>query len=220
MIEPKAMRTAAMLLFGVLAAQAVAYHTLGRNERDLPTSELARFPSAFGSWLQLQEFPLDPEVQKVLRADQTLNRSYAGTAARVPVNLFVAFFKTQKTGVAPHSPKNCLPGAGWTPSSSGTIDIAVGGNGSGIKVNRYVVSRGDEKTLVLYWYQTPFRVEASEYMAKIWLVLDSIRHNRSDTALVRVVVPVVGGDENKAEKLAIDFVQSALPNLTGVLPAA
>jgi EpsI family protein len=85
-------------------------------------------------------------------------------------------------------------------------------------VNRYIVQRGEEKSLVLYWYQTPNRVIASEFEAKYYLVLDSIRYRRSDTALVRVVTPVVDGDEDAATKAAIRFVQSFFGPLRQYLP--
>jgi hypothetical protein len=67
--------------------------------------------------------------------------------------LFVAYFQTQRTGKTPHSPKNCLPGSGWAPSQSGMIGIRVPGETEPIRVNRYIVSRGDNQDTVLYWYQ-------------------------------------------------------------------
>ena len=85
-------------------------------------------------------------------------------------------------------------------------------------MNRYIVQRGEDKSLVLYWYQTPRRVIASEFDAKFYLVLDSIRYHRSDTALVRVVVPVADGDEDAATKTAIRFVQSFFEPLREYLP--
>lgn len=220
MPESMTVRTACLALCGVLAVQAGAFYTMDRTERTIPSSALAAFPASVDSWMRAQDFPIDPEVQKVLKADETLNRSYVGPGYAYPLNFFVAFFKTQRTGVAPHSPKNCLPGAGWTPSSSGTLDIPLGSNEGSISVNRYVVARGEEKTLVLYWYQTPYRAVASEYEAKVWLVLDTIRYRRSDTSLVRVVVPVAGGNEAAAEKAAVDFVRGMYPKLRGVLPVA
>jgi EpsI family protein len=220
MPKPVTVRTASIALCAVLAVQAAAFYTADRTERTIAASTLAAFPVSVDSWMRAQDFPIDPEVQKVLKADETLNRSYVGPGYAYPLNFFVAFFKTQRTGVAPHSPKNCLPGAGWTPSSSGTLDIPLDSNQGSISVNRYVVARGDEKTLVMYWYQTPYRTVASEYEAKVWLVLDTLRYRRSDTSLVRVVVPVVNGDEAKAEKAATDFIRGMYPRLQLVLPAA
>ena len=68
------------------------------------------------------------------------------------------------------------------------------GRSEPIRSNRYVVAHGDEKSVVLYWYQSHNRVIASELAAKFWLVADSIKYHRSDSSLVRVVVPVRDGD--------------------------
>jgi EpsI family protein len=86
-------------------------------------------------------------------------------------------------------------------------------------VNRYLVARGEEKSLVLYWYQTQKRVTASEYKAKFWTVADAIRYNRTDVAVVRVIVPVIGRDEATAEKVAVEFVQAFFSPLRRYLPA-
>jgi EpsI family protein len=88
------------------------------------------------------------------------------------------------------------------------IDIRVSGENSPIRVNRYIVSRGDNQSAVLYWYQSHNRIIASEYTAKIFTVMDSIRYNRSDTALVRVIVPVENGDTQGAVDTAVSFVQT------------
>ena len=79
----------------------------------------------------------------------------------------------------------------------GAVPIAVAGRPAPIVVNRYVVARGDERSVVLYWYQSHDRIIASEYAAKFWLIADSIRYRRSDTALVKVVVPVAGDSASR-----------------------
>ena len=128
---------------------------------------------------------IEQEELDVLKADDTLTRVYRSPEG--VASLFIAYFKTQRTGQSPHSPKNCLPGSGWQPSSSGTEDVAVGNET--IHINRYLVSKGETQSLVLYWYQSHGRVIADEFKAKFYLIEDSIRQHRSDTALVRVVIP-------------------------------
>jgi EpsI family protein len=86
-------------------------------------------------------------------------------------------------------------------------------------VNRYVVSHGEERSLVLYWYQSRDRVVASEYKAKLWVMADAVRLNRTDTALVRVVIPIVDRDEDAAMKTAADFVKAFYGPLRHYLPA-
>ena len=177
------------------------------------------FPERIQTWVMVQNAPIEQEVLDQLKADDTLNRFYAEPPGQVGANLFVAYFKTQRTGQSPHSPKNCLPGSGWEPNATGYLELSIAGQPHPVKINRYVVSHGDEKSVVLYWYQSPRRVIASEFSAKIWLVMDSIRYHRSDTALVRVSIPVVGHDEAGATREGVDFVQRVFPVLKDYLPA-
>ena len=133
--------------------------------------------------------------------------------------LFVAAFRSQRNGKSPHSPKNCLPGSGWTQLSSDMYSDRRR-QAQPIIVNRYVVQHGDERSLVLYWYQSRDRVVASEYTAKFWVMADAMRLNRTDTALVRVVVPIANGDVDTATREAATFVKGFFSPLRRILPAA
>jgi EpsI family protein len=207
------------LLTIVLVVQGGVYYGIrSRSELTPAAAPLSLFPAQLGDWRMAKEYPLEKEVEDVLRADDTLNRDYFSPLVASNVSLFIAFFKTQRYGQAPHSPKNCLPGAGWAPTQSGTISIAVAELQGPIVVNRYVVSKEGDQLLVIYWYQGHHRVIASEYSAKFWLVLDAIRYRRSDTSLVRVTVPVRNDDTDTATKTGVAFVQSLFPALLKQLP--
>ena len=160
---------------------------------------------------------MEPEVRDVLKADDLMTRWYVDPALG-GADLFVAYFKTQRTGQSPHSPKNCLPGSGWSPSVTGYIDVNIPSRDETIRINKYIVTKGDSKDVVLYWYQAQNRVIADEFAAKFYLVTDSIRYHRSDTALVRVVVPVQGVSEADAVARGVAFVQVVYPELKAFLP--
>ena len=193
------------LLYGAIRPEAIP---AGR-----PLSQL---PKELGRWSLVQEGLVDAETQAVLRADDTLNRFYGN--GKEGANLFVAAFRSQREGKAPHSPKNCLPGSGWVPLESREVSVDSGADAP-IIVNRYIVAQGDNRSLVLYWYQSRDRVVASEYMAKFWVVADAMRLNRTDTALVRVVVPIHDRDDVAATQIAEDFVRSFYAELRHYLPA-
>lgn len=208
----------ALALSLVLALQAAAFYSTSTPEKEIAMESLAAFPRQVGAWRMVAEYPMEPEVQNVLRSDDSLSRGYATADNRKGANLFIAFFRSQKTGAAPHSPKNCLPGSGWAPLDSGTLTVEVPDWPEPITVNRYIVARGDQRTLVLYWYQTAHRVVASEYLAKIWLVLDALRYRRSDTSLVRVVAPVENDSGQPGESVAEEFVREFFPHIRAALP--
>ncbi|MCS7041726.1 MAG: EpsI family protein [Bryobacteraceae bacterium] len=209
------LRRAAFWLSVLLIGQAAAYHLLPKTERTFPARPLKEFPADLGPWHMAGEFEIEPEIQRVLRADDSLNRTYVRPGSQAPVSLFVAFFRSQASGAAPHSPKNCLPGSGYAPMESGTVRLPFGAAGE-VEVNRYIVARGDSRSIVLYWYQTPARIVAGEFEAKFWLVADSIRYRRSDTSLVRIVVPVAEGVDADSE--ARQFAIRLLPALSAFLP--
>jgi EpsI family protein len=199
----------------VLLLQASLFYAASRGESAISSAPLKLFPATVGSWMLASEGVIEKDELDILKADDTLTRVYASPEGQA--SLFIAFFKTQRTGQSPHSPKNCLPGSGWQPSESGRIDVPIAGS-EPIRINRYVVSKGDSQSLVLYWYQTQGRVIADEFAAKFYLISDSIRKHRSDTALVRVVVPVMPGHMAQADKTATDFVESMYPVVRNYLP--
>jgi EpsI family protein len=208
----------ARLLSLVLLAQAGTFYGFSRSENIPPRAPLAGFSLASTPWQMMQETELDKETLEVLKADDILSRVYLDRQTGHYATLFVAYFETQRTGKAPHSPKNCLPGSGWTQTQGGTVDIDIPGRSSPITVNRYVVARGDNQSVVLYWYQSHNRVIASEYSAKIYTVADAIRYNRSDTALVRIVVGVNGGNTDQALETATSFAKTVFNPLKAYLP--
>ena len=165
----------------VLLLQAAAFYGFSRGERIPHEKPLTDFSLASSIWIPVRDEPLDPETLDILKADDTLSRVYQNAQTGEAVDLFVAYFSTQRTGKTPHSPKNCLPGSGWVPSESGMMQVPVN-RANPITVNRYVVSRGQNESVVLYWYQAHGNVMASEYRAKLFTVFDSMRYRRSDTS--------------------------------------
>jgi EpsI family protein len=214
---------AARIVTALLVIQAAVVYSAVRPEFVPPSQPLEGMPSTLGNWHLVQTGVIEQEVLDVLKADDILNRVYCASpdclkTGQGNASLFVAAFRTQRTGKAPHSPKNCLPGAGYVPISSGELAIDVG-RSAPISVNRYVVASGSQQDLVLYWYQSRDRVVANEYKAKFWVMRDAIRLNRTDTALVRVIVPVVNRHEAQAEATATDFVKSFYSTLLNYLPS-
>lgn len=213
-------KSARVLTIVLLIQAAVFYGLAFARPEVLPAHRpLAQFAIPGDTWAMLEAMPLDQDTLSVLQADDVLSRLYQNRNTGEYATLFVAYFETQRTGKAPHSPKNCLPGAGWMPTQSGRITIPIPGQDDPIRVNRYVVARGENQSVVLYWYQSEDQVIASEYEAKIYTVLDSIRYDRSDTALVRVVVGVNHGDVKAATQTAVSFVQTFFEPLLHYLPA-
>jgi EpsI family protein len=201
----------------VLVVQAYGFHVFSQNEHEPKTLPLQLVNTESGGWVVESQEALDTATAENLNPDDYLYRLETNAELGTHVSLFVAYFKTQRTGHAPHTPRNCLPGHGWTPSSLGTVALAVPGH-QPIDVNHYMIAKERSQSVVIYWYQTATRTVANEYLAKLYLIWDAIRHKRSDTAMVRVIVPVVGGDVGKAERAAREFSVQVYTALAGHFP--
>jgi EpsI family protein len=207
----------ALILGGCLLASAWYLSRATRFEQIPTRVPLSELPMRFSTWEGDRAEDLDDQVLAVLGVDDYINRVYHVGGGNA-VGLYVGYYASQREGESMHSPLNCLPGAGWLPMSSGRLAIPVD-RAQPIEVNRYLVQKGGEAMLVLYWYQSHGRVIASEYWAKVFMVLDAVRLNRTDAALVRVVIPINGAaSEGQAERLGSDFVRTLFPLLSRHLP--
>ncbi|HKJ01711.1 MAG TPA: EpsI family protein [Longimicrobiales bacterium] len=130
--------------------------------------------------------------------------------------VYVGYYAGQTHGETIHSPKNCLPGAGWEALASEVATIET--SGGPVRVNRYLLQNGNQQALVLYWYQGRGRVQASEYMVKWDLLRDAALLQRSDEALVRIVVPNPGAEADSFG-LARSVAERLIPALNQALPS-
>lgn len=202
------------LLMGVTA---LFVHGRGTGDQLPPRRELASFPDQVGEWKGTR-LNIRAEVLDVLGPGEYTDRLYKNPGEDRYVDLFLAYVPNQRTGDWLHSPKHCLPGAGWVPVVANRLSLARPGGGQ-TTVNRYVIAKGLDRQIVLYWYQAHGRVVASEYWAKVYLVEDAIRLNRTDGALVRVTTPVSGSESlQSGERRAVAFATQLLAILDDYIP--
>jgi EpsI family protein len=128
------------------------------------------------------------------------------------LDFFTAFYALQEAGETMHSPRNCLPGSGWEVWRHDTADLIV--EGKTVTLNHYGVQNGTRRMVVLYWYQTPERIVASEYYAKICLVWDAVLRSRTSGSIVRIVAP----DQPDAVEAALEFAAEIIPQVQRCLP--
>lgn len=201
--------TAALVACGILLMQGLSH-----GEPVIPRVPLKEFPEKIGDWVG-REVPLPARIVADAGMNEYVDRVYWNPGGRT-VTLFISYYLTQRTGDTIHSPKNCLPGAGWQPLESREISIPMA-NGSRVVANEYVVARDAQRALVFYWYQERGRDIASEYAAKFWLSVDAITRHRTDGGFVRVTTPLKK-DRASAERLAISFVRLIDPRLPRYIP--
>ena len=87
-----------------------------------------------------------------------------------------------------------------------------------MEINKFLIQKGLDKQLVLYWYQDRGRIITSEYWAKIYMVLDAMFRNRTDGAFVRLTVSFTGDSEEGSLEYARAFAEKIFPWLQEYLP--
>lgn len=206
----------AIVLIAIVAAGALVNGWAYLGEAHVIRKELSGFPERVGNWQKIgADTQFDSATLKVLRATDYLSRGYRRNDGQL-ANFYVGYYATQRDGATYHSPLNCLPGSGWTLSEPGKITINTP-EGNSFVANRYIIGNGDSRQAMIYWYQGRGRAIASEYWGKIYTVIDSVRLRRSDAAMVRVTVPVVGS-ETKAMEAAAELAGTASPALSEFVP--
>lgn len=203
-------------MIAVLLAATAGMGFLSHGEATPQARPLSEFPKQVAGYASVAELPLDADTLKVLGLTDYINRYYAN-ASGSQLSLFIEYFNTQRTGTTIHSPKNCLPGAGWQPTQAGIYQMKLD-DGRSVPINLYTIQKGLDRQLVLYWYQAHGRVVASEYWGKFYLVYDALRLNRTDAAMIRIVMPIVGGDEDTARTQAIAFAKQITNDVDQVIP--
>lgn len=179
---------------------------------------LQAFPRQINNWSGT-DITIDDYTLQILGAGEFLLRAYRSQEVSDPdINLFIAYFPSQRAGDTIHSPRHCLPGAGWTPVENTRTMLSMPGHAP-FPANRYVIAQGDSRQIVLYWYWAHDRGIASEYWAKYYLVADSLKMNRSDGALVRVMATMYPDETaDAAERRLLPFTNGMLPLLNDYIP--
>jgi len=201
----------------LLAGTALLLYARGNTDL-IPVSEpLSQVPGSIAGRIG-RDMPIDQETLDVLGAGDFLSRVYTQDGGSEPIGLFIGYFPSQRTDVTIHSPKNCLPGDGWAFESSRYVDL-IDANGKPHHVGEYVISNGDSRQFVIYWYQAHGRIVAKEYMAKFFLVTDAMRMNRTDGALVRVATTINPNEGiSPARVQAEQFTAQLVPLLSPFIP--
>ncbi|MGA3009629.1 MAG: exosortase C-terminal domain/associated protein EpsI [Terracidiphilus sp.] len=201
----------------LLAGTALLLYSRSSTDRNPFSEPLMLLPGNIDGFTGSDQ-AIDQETLDVLGAGDFLSRIYSRGSQTAPIGLFIGYFPTQRTGQSIHSPKHCLPGAGWVFESSDYVTLA-DVNGKPHRVGEYVISDGAARQFVIYWYQAHGRSIANEYSAKIYMIADAMRLNRTDGALVRVITPIASDEEvSAAKQRAEEFTMRLAPLLPRFIP--
>jgi exosortase D (VPLPA-CTERM-specific) len=203
---------------GLLCAAGLAAFFVSNRTEIIPERvRFAAFPGNLGQW-QGRPSLLEPQIEHFLGLEDYILSDYNKPKSGA-VNLYVAYYASQRKGLSPHSPFVCIPGGGWqiinferTSYSNDALKVA-------LPLNRVVIAQNSDKQLVYYWFVQRGRNVANEYWSKWHLFVDAIAQNRTDGALVRLTTPLYPGEtEEKADERLQSFIQELEPRQSAFLP--
>lgn len=174
----------------ILIAQAAVSRAVSVSEAPRRDPDLRAFPMELANWQAQGEQALEEDLIRTLKPTEYLLRDYTNRSSGASIDLFIGYFASLQNNFGPHSPRVCLPGAGWLVRSSKVTEIPVPGARKTIPVNEYVMEKASDRIFVLYWYQNDRNVWAEEFWAKLTLLPDLIRYRRSDASLIRLITPM------------------------------
>jgi len=170
-----------------------------------------RYPGYFGAEQEIEDFADD-----ILKADVSTLRDFV-TMQGQRLQLFIAYFGSQKYGSQIHSPKHCLPGGGWRIERIEPYVLDLG-KGRKITINRLVIAVNNYRAIMLYWYETRSGIIRDEYGLKADLVKNSLLFRSTDAAIVRLTVDATHTNLQQATEEGVKFLQMAYPDIEKSLP--
>lgn len=187
---------------------------MDREESPPARAVFVDFPMELSGW-HGQAFPLEQRYIDTLRFDDYVLADYR-SSARYQVNLYVAYYRSQRKGQSAHSPQSCLPGGGWEIASLTQTSLPASmPTTHPVRANRAIIQKGEQKQIVLYWFKQRERNLTNEYLVKLYLLWDAFTRQRSDGALVRLAA-IVGPGES--ESIVDQRLQEFAVAIEGELP--
>ena len=171
---------------------------------------LAEFPMKIGKW-EGKQSRFDETIYKLLGVDESLLADYYDSKGQ-NVQLYIGYYKSQRQGDIIHSPRNCMPGAGWniTETSKIVLDLK-NPSKPPIHILQLVLQNGAYRQIAFYWYHARGRIVTSEYLQKFYLFWDSITKHRTDESFVRLITPITNSNQDQAIQLLKQFTEEIFP---------
>lgn len=204
----------------LLCTTTLADVAVAKRQELIPDrTSFVQFPSTLGAW-HGRTSSLEPQVEHFLGLTDYILSDYTRADDR-GINLYVAYYASQRKGVSPHSPQVCIPGDGWHIADFERTSYVDQDRGSSVPLNRVVIVRANQRQIVYYWFEQRGRTVANEYASKWQLLADAVYLNRTDGALVRLTTQLYPGEaEQDGDKRLREFTRELLPQMTRFLPSA
>lgn len=162
----------------------------------------------------LQNKELSQDMSQMLKLDDYFYADFTGDMGKI--NLYIGYYFSADKAYAAHSPTICYPSQGWkVDTAPATGALTVGPHK--IKYKEITASSGQNKELVLYWYQARLRTNTQVYRNKIDIGYNKLSFDDSYHGFVRVAVPFVDAGYEDTKKIALSFIRAFYPQFENYL---
>ncbi|MDF1545538.1 MAG: EpsI family protein [bacterium] len=145
--------------------------------------DFSDFPLIAEEWQGVRETV--PEfVLELLQPEQIFSGNYRNDSGG-EIHLLFDFFLNRQSFGGPHSPRNCLPGGGWSIDSvrEQTIELP----GRTVQAGRFSLSFEQKQYLMDFWYVTNYGETFSDYKFKLYSMLSSLTFQPREVAFIRMI---------------------------------
>lgn len=206
------LRVAVVLVLLTGAGLFINFH----KDLEVPLARpFAEFPAVHKGWRMAAQSNFSDDVLNLLRPTEYLSRRYVRSDG-ASVDMYLSFFDGSPEGGRIHSPKNCLPGGGWSELSSERIEMSI--DGEAVNLVRAVYGSGESKEVLYYWFDMRGQTISDEFSLKFAEITGSMFHRRRDQSFIRISVQG-RDDEGITHKWIEDFLIDFYPVIREYLPS-
>lgn len=204
-----------MVIIGFFIVQTAL---VNRTETIPQRKNFVHFPLVIGQWTG-HAIPIQKINLEALKLSDYLSVDYREPETGIPVNVYIAYYESQRKEASPHSPRVCIPGDGWEIADISRRQLLLTQTNTTVAYNRAIIKKGSSTQLVYYWFQQRGRFIANEYLMKWYLFYDAVTINRSDGALVRLVTPVLPNESiEKSDQRLVLLLNKTVPYTADYIP--
>jgi exosortase D (VPLPA-CTERM-specific) len=193
------------IVIGIAIVLLASFSTMSIQHRNeiIPAREsFASYPLQISAW-QGRTYEFANGENEILKLKDYFLANFS--KANTNIDVYLGYTDSQRNGFVPHSPKACIPGGGWEITETRLQEMTIDSNTS-FKVTRMLISKGESKQLIYYWFHQRGRNLSNEFPMKFALLYDAIKTNRTDGAIVRFTT-AVHKSEQEADAVLSEFIR-------------
>ncbi len=205
-----------LFILSVLFAITSVFVYVGGSTQQMSKTPINNYFTGIRNYKAIRQIKMEDEVLNLLQLDDYLFVDFQGMDAKI--TLYIGYYYSADKASAAHSPLICYPSQGWKIEEQ-LVERKVNILSNVVHYNEIVTSLGEQKELVLYWYQAAQDTNTKVFKNKINVAYNKLTNKGEQHAFVRITVPLTGEESvqsarKKAERFIFVFYPHFLEFIT------